>query len=473
MLKPPNVVAGSESVVRPSIRRFARFGSFEVDFRERQFTKGGIRIRLQEQPFRILALLLEHQGELVTREQIRLQVWPQDLFVDFDAALNTAVGKLRAALNDSADNPRFLETVPRHGYRFVAPVVWSPELEETIPTSQPVRKPLYPWYLAALLVAGAAIGGFWFFHRAAPQITPEDTIVLADFINTTGDAAFDDALETALRLSLQQSPFFKILSASAITRTLQQMTRPAGTRLTSEVTRELCQRAGSKAYLVGSIGTLGNRYVLGLKAVNCRNGDTLAEEQSFAASKDKVLDALGAAASKLRGELGESLASVQKFDVPLALATTPSLEALKLYSLGIKAFDEKGPPDALPYFQRVVQIDPNFAAAYRLLGLVYAGLGQTDRASEYFTKAFHLQDRVSEWERLAINADYYMNVTGELDKAAETYERWSELYTRNNGPISTLGIVYALQGQYEKAIETTRRALAVGPSYGSYANLVT
>jgi DNA-binding winged helix-turn-helix (wHTH) protein/tetratricopeptide (TPR) repeat protein len=477
MLKTPDASTRSKTVMRPSIHRFARFGSFEVDFNERKLTKGGSRIRLQEQPFRILGLLLEHPGELVTREEIRAQVWPQDLFVDFDAALNTAVGKLRAALNDSADNPRFLETVPRHGYRFVAPVAWSPELEEPVPTAhlvpaapRPRTRP-YLLYAVALLVACAALGGFWYFRRAVPKITPEDTIVLADFVNTTGDATFDDALKTGLRLSLLQSPFFKVLSDSAITRTLQQMTRPAGTPLTAEVTRELCQRAGSKAYLAGSIGALGSRYVLELKAVNCQNGDTLAEEQVFAASKDKVLDTLGQAASKLRGELGESLASVQKFDVPLALATTPSLEALKEYSLAVKTFDEKGPPESLPHLQRVVQLDPNFAANYRLLGMVYSGLAQTDRAREYYTKAYQLQDRVSEWEKLAITGDYYLNVTGELDKAAEAYERWSDLYSRNKAPISTLGIVYALQGQYEKASEATSRALGVGPSYGSYANL--
>lgn len=480
MLKTPDT--RSKTVVQPPVHRFARFGSYEVDFRERKLTKGGIRVRLQEQPFRILALLLEHPGEMVTREEIRLQVWPQDLFVDFDAALNTAVGKLRAALNDSADNPRFLETVPRHGYRFVAPVGWSPEVGEAVPAVRPIptapvptarhsRTRLYLWYAAAVLVAFAAIGGFWYFRPAAPKITPEDTIVLADFVNTTGDAAFDDALKTALRLSLQQSPFFTVLSDSAIAKTLQQMTRPAGTQLTADVTRELCQRAGSKAYLAGSIGTLGSRYVLELKAVNCRNGDTLAEEQVFAASKEKVLDALGQAASKLRGELGESLASVQKFDVPLAVATTPSLEALKEYSLAAKTFDEKGPPDALPHYQRVVELDPNFAAGYRGLGMVYGGLAQTERAREYYTKAYQLRDRVSEWEKLAVGADYYLNVTGELNKAAETYERWIDLYPRNPGPISTLGIVYALEGQYEKASEITHRALGVRPSYGSYANL--
>ncbi len=454
-----------------SVRRLARFGSFEVDFRERKLTKGGSRIRLQEQPFRILALLLERHGQLVTREEIRQQVWAQDLFVEFDAALNTAVGKLRAALNDTADNPRFLETVPRHGYRFVAPVAWSPEVEEPVASKPHARKRPYLWYAAAVIVAAAAIAGFWHFRQAAPKINAEDTIVLADFVNTTGDASFDDALKTALRLSLEQSPFFKVLSDSALARTLQQMTRPTSTPLTAEVTRELCQRAGSKAYLVGSIGTLGSRYVLGLKAVNCQTGDTLAEEQSFVASKDKVLDALGAAASKLRRELGESLTSVQKFDVPLALATTPSLEALKAYSLGVKAYTEKGPLDSLPYLERGVQLDPDFAICHRVLGVVYTALGQTDRANEYYTRAFQLQDHVSEWEKLAIAGDYYLFVTGELDKATDAYEQWIELYPRGEGPVSTLGIVYALEGQYDKASDITVRSLRLAPSYADYGDL--
>ncbi len=473
MMKTSTTITRSQA---PSVRRFARFGTFEVDFQEHKLTKGGIRIRLQEQPFRILGLLLEHPGQLVTREQIRSQVWAQDLFVDFDGALNTAVGKLRAALNDSADNPRFLETVPRHGYRFVAPVAWSPELEEPHPAEPLPAKPLsqkrlYLWCAAVLIVAGAALGGFWLFHRAGPTITPEDTIVLADFVNTTGDATFDDALKTALRLSLEQSPFFKVLSDSAIAGTLQQMTRPTGTQLTPDVTRELCQRAGSKAYLVGSISTLGSQYVLGLKAVNCQNGDTLAEEQSFAASKDKVLDALGAAASKLRRKLGESLTSVQKFDVPLALATTPSLEALKAYSLGVKAYTEKGPLESLPYLERGVQLDPDFAICHRVLGVVYTALGQTDRGNEYYTRAFQLQDHVSEWEKLAITGDYYLFVTGELDKATDAYERWIELYPRGDGPVSTLGIVYALEGQYEKASDITTRSLRLAPSYADYGDL--
>jgi eukaryotic-like serine/threonine-protein kinase len=454
------------------LARFARFGSFEVDLRERKLTKSGGRIRLQEQPLRILTLLLERPGELVTREEIREQVWPHE-FVDFDAALNTATRKLREALNDSADNPRFVETVPRHGYRFIAPVAWEPEVQAVPPIELPVRRRPYAWLAAAALVlaAGVAVAGFWHFHRVGSKITAADTIVLAEFVNNTGETTFDDSLNTALSLSLRQSPFFKVLSESEVATTLQRMTRPAGTQLTAEVARELCQRAGSKAYIVGSIGSLGSKYVLGLKAVNCQNGDTLASAQTIAASQDNILDALDVAASRLRRELGESLASVQKFDVPLARATTSSLEALKAYSQGLKAFSEKGPFASLPYFQHVLDLDPKFAVDYRALGLDYSGLGEVDRAREYFSKAFQLREQVSEWEKLAITADYYLNVTGELDKATETYEQWIESYPRDDGPYSTLGIVYALQGQYDKATEITSRALRLAPSFGSYGNL--
>ena len=252
---------------------------------------------------------------------------------------------------------------------------------------------------------------------------------------------------------------------------MQQMTRPADTKLTPEVARELCQRAGSKVYLAGSVGSLGSGYVLGLKAVNCQSGDTVAQEQVTASSKENVLDALGKAASKLRGELGESLATVQKFDVPLAHATTSSLEALKVYSLGLKAFGEKGPAAALPFHQRAIQLDPNFALGYDQLGLDYYDLSEVGRASEYFSKAFQLREHASEWEKLAIAADYYLNVTGELDKAAQTYEEWIESYPRDQGAYSSLGVVYASQGQYEKASEITSQALRLAPTLGSYGNL--
>jgi tetratricopeptide (TPR) repeat protein len=241
---------------------------------------------------------------------------------------------------------------------------------------------------------------------------------------------FDDTLKTALSVSLNQSPFLNVLSENKVAATLKLMSRPAGTKLTPEVTRELCQRAGSKAYIAGSIASLGSQYVLGLKAVNCQSGDPLAEEQVTAASKEKVLDALGEAASKLRGELGESLATVQKLDVPLSEATTSSLEALKAYSLG-KRPERERPAAALPYHQRAIELDPNFAMGYLAVGSDYFSLGELGRASEYFTKAFQLREHASEREKLAITADYYQNVTGELDKAAQTYQEEIESYPRD------------------------------------------
>jgi tetratricopeptide (TPR) repeat protein/predicted Ser/Thr protein kinase len=330
------------------------------------------------------------------------------------------------------------------------------------------RKVLIP---AAALGVAIAAAAYLYVHRAS-KLTEKDTIVLGDFTNTTGDAVFDDTLKTALNVSLRQSPFLNVLSASEVTKTLQEMTRPAGTKLISEVARELCQRAGSKAYLAGTIGSLGSEYVLGLKVVNCRSGDTLAEEQVTAASKEKVLDTLGQAASKLRGELGESLATVQKLDVPLAEATTSSLEALQAYSLGVKAADEKGPAAALPYLQRAIELDPNFALGYRAVGHHYASLGELARASEYYAKAFQLREHASEWEKLSITASYYQNVTGELDKAAQTYQEEIESYPRRFEAYALLGLVFDQEGQYEKAVEIKRGALRLRPDWvGSYLGI--
>jgi serine/threonine protein kinase len=332
------------------------------------------------------------------------------------------------------------------------------------------------WKIAVptlLVVALLLAGGLYYRSRhQTKRLTAKDTIVLTDFANSTGDAVFDDTLKTALSVSLRQSPFLNVLSDSEVAETLQQMTRPASTRLTPEVARELCLRAGSKAYIAGSIGSLGSEYVLGLKAVNCQKGDTLAQEQVTAASKEKVLDMLGEAASKLRGELGESLATVQKFDVPLEQATTSSLEALKAFSLGAKTFSGRGAAAALPYDQRAIQLDPNFAMGYEAVGNDYNGLAQLGRAGEYYTKAFQLREHASEREKLAITADYYSNVTGELDKAAQTYQEEIASYPREGAAYGNLSLVYAAQGQYEKAMESQSQDRRLAPNAVSvYTNL--
>jgi eukaryotic-like serine/threonine-protein kinase len=273
---------------------------------------------------------------------------------------------------------------------------------------------------ASLLIVILAAASYLYFTRAAPKLTERDTLVVGDFANTTGETVFDDALKQALSVSLRQSPYLNVLSDVQVVATLRLMTRPTDTRLTPDVARELCQRANSKAYIGGSITNIGSQYVLGLKAVNCASGDVLSQEQTTAAGKERVLDALGGAASKLRQHLGESLASVKKFDAPLPEETTPSLEALRAFSLGHKAQAEKGSAAALPFLQKAIELDPSFASAFEGMGIDYENLGDSDRGNEYLTKAFKLRDRASEREKFHISYNFYDSVTGELDKAMET-----------------------------------------------------
>jgi eukaryotic-like serine/threonine-protein kinase len=329
---------------------------------------------------------------------------------------------------------------------------------------------------SVILVAVAVAGTFYLRSRSTqPEtaLTEKDTVVLTDFDNTTGDPIFNDALKQALSVSLRQSPFLNVASEERVAATLRMMTLRTDTALTASVARELCQRANSKAYIAGSISSLGNQYVVGLKAVNCLTGDVLAQQQSTAAGKEKVLDALGDAASKIRKELGESLASVQKFDAPLEQETTPSLEALKADSLGEKAENEKGSAVALPFFQHAVELDSNFASAIEGIGIMYDNLGEHFRGDEYLTRAFALRDHASEREKLHIASMYHMSVTGELDKAVETYREWEESYPRDYVSRANLGVLYSLQGQFEKAVEQERESVRLNPdNVVAYDNLV-
>ena len=329
------------------------------------------------------------------------------------------------------------------------------------------------WSLGVMALILMVLGGLYYrSHRPSKRLSEKDTIVLADFANTTGDTVFDDTLKTALAVSLRQSPFLNVLSDSKVAHTLKLMTRPPDTKLTPEVAHELCQRSDSKASIDGSIATLGSQYVLGLKAVNCQTLDTLAQELVTADSKEKVLDALSQAASKLRPELGESLTTVQKFDVPLPELTTSSLEALRAYGLGRKALNEQGEAAALPFHQRAVELDPGFATAYRAVGADYLGMGEVGRASEYYTKAFQLREHTSELEKLYIATTYYQNVTGELDKAAQAYQEEIQSYPHIPAYIG-LGNVYSEQGEHQKAAEAYRENLRLTPDsalvYGNLA----
>jgi serine/threonine protein kinase/tetratricopeptide (TPR) repeat protein len=304
---------------------------------------------------------------------------------------------------------------------------------------------------AAVLAVALVAGGLYFRSRPATLLTEKDSIVLADFDNKTGDPVFDDALKQALAVQLGQSPFLNILSDRKVEETLHLMGRPSTERITRDTARELCIRTGSKALLVGSISNLGSQYVLGVDAVGCSSGDTLAKEQEEAATKQDVLKALGKAASSLRAKLGESLATVQKFDVPVE-ATTPSLEALKAFSMGITTFRTKGNAEAIPFYKRAIELDPNFAVAYASLGLVYGNLGQANLSAQDIKKAYELRDRVSEREKYRISALYYQNVTGELEQASQVYELWAKSYPQDSIPPGNLGYIYSQLGQYDKAL---------------------
>ncbi|MGH9714535.1 MAG: winged helix-turn-helix domain-containing protein [Candidatus Acidiferrales bacterium] len=473
-----------------------RFDVYELNLRAGELRKSDHKIRLQEQPFRILAILLQRPGEVVTREELREQLWPADTFVDFDHSLNTAIKKLRQALNDEAVKPRYIETLPKRGYRFVGPAVESlsarqpssvtdrdadrptaaahPIVESPAASAEAKATTLRSRAVASFALLAAALGAaaFFFFHRP-PALTEKDTLVLADFANSTGDAVFDDTLKRGLAVQLGQSPFLSILSDEKVRDTLKLMGRAPSDRITPEVARDLCQRAGSKVYLGGSIASLGSQYVLGLSAVNCRTGDSIAQQQVQAARKEDVLKALGEASKELRKKLGESLGSVQQFDTPIVQATTPSLEALKAYSLGIKTSAEQGEVPAIPFFKRAIELDPSFALAYATLGTTYFALGEPGLAAENLRKAYELRERVSDREKFEITANFYTGVTGELEKANQTCEIWARAYSRDHRPHMLLAYNYELLGRYEKAISENLEALRLNPDIAViYSNLM-
>jgi serine/threonine protein kinase/Tfp pilus assembly protein PilF len=399
-----------------------------------------------------------------------------NLLLEFERILNRALEKDRELRYQSARDMRAeLQRLKRDTESGRSAAVISSTAQVLRGEPAVSKKNLWKiaFSIAALLVAALIGGGLYYRSHQAKALTDKDTIVLADFANSTGDPVFDDTLKQALTVSLNQSPFLNVLAENKVTATLKLMARPVNSPLTPDVARDLCQRAGSKAYIAGSIASLGSEYVLGLKAVNCQSGDVLAQEQVTAAAKEKVLDAVGQAATKLRGKLGESLTTVQKFDVPLEDATTSSLETLKAYSLGLKVKNEKGSAASLPYFQRAIQLDPNFAMGYREVGRTYGRMNELGRASEYFTKAFELREHASEREKIDIAGTYYTSVTGELDKAAKVYQEQIENYPRDDRPYNALGNVYQLLGQYEKSIDAYRQSIRLNPdALIPYGNLV-
>ncbi len=456
---------------RPSI--ILRFGVFEVDVRAGELRKQGKRIKLQEQPFQVLTVLLQRPGEVVTREELRNHNWSPDTFVDFDNSLNTAINKLREALGDSADNPRFIETLPRRGYRFIAPVTQvdgttrdtSPGTSATAASSN--RKVFV--VAAVVLVAGIA-GGLVWRSRHRPALSEKDTIVLGDFANSTGDPVFDGTLREGLSVQLQQSPFLSLVSEEGIQQTLRMMGQPANARLTPQITREVCQRLNTTAALDGSIVQIGTRYSLILKAVNCVSGELLTSTEAQANDKSHVLDALSKAASEMRTKFGESLGTVEKYNTPLEQATTPSLEALQAFSLGLKTLEGGDNAAALALFQRATQLDPKFAMAYWGSSLVHGNLGESLLTIENHNRAFQLRESLSEREKLTLECDHFPS---DIMAARRSCKLGTQIFPREPFFSLDLGVYSNMLGQYEESLKEYQEAVRLAPHTAfNYRNVV-
>jgi eukaryotic-like serine/threonine-protein kinase len=451
------------------------FADFTVDLIAGELHRNGSRVRLQEQPFQVLALLTHRPGEVVTREELRQHLWSADTFVDFDNSLNAAIAKIREALADSPEEPKFIETVPRRGYRFIAavetpdgPVV---KLQKTSGTSDGHRG---RWLVLTALLVGITLGGsgYWAKQHFAHRLTDKDTIVLADFDNRTGDPVFDDTLKQALAVQLQQSPFLSLVSDQQVRETMRFMERSPNERVIGAVAREICERQGGKVVLQGAIKSLGTHYVVTLNAVNCHTGTSLDAEQAEVEGNGRVLTALGNMASRLRGKLGESLALVEKYNTPVVEATTWSLDALRFYSLGVNEQETGNAARSIPFFKRAIELDPNFALAFMRLYIADWIIGEYELGRKAASQAFELRERVSERERLAITALYHDIVTGDLGKVIEADELWAKTYPRESIPHASLATDYSLIGSYETAVEESKAVirLAPGSTFG-YANL--
>ena len=376
------------------------------------------------------------------------------------------------AIAEATGAPITAETSARTSSSRVTAPPSSPAINTVAPAKKIAKLPLVAAAVAVLIAA--IVGGLYLRSKSSTKLTEKDSVLLADFVNTTGDAVFDGTLKQALAVQLEQSPYLNIYPESKIHEALRLMGRPADERLSNDVAREICQRQGVKAMITGSIASLGNHYVVDLAAVNPVTGDSLAREQAEPESKEQVLKALDKAASSLRQKMGESLASVQQFAKPLEQATTSSLEALQAFSLGqaehLKTNDEK----AIPHLNRAVQLDPTFALAYATLGVAYNNTTRLTEGSEALKKAYELRDRASEREKLYIQAHYYDEVTLDPEKALVAYAEWRQTYPRDTAPYDNAALAYTAMGQYDKALDLASQAMRMDPNdVFAYQNLAS
>jgi DNA-binding winged helix-turn-helix (wHTH) protein/tetratricopeptide (TPR) repeat protein len=457
-------------------KQLYEFGPFRLDPDKLVLLRDDRPVPLPPKAFETLLVLVQHSVQhsetVVLKDDLMKSVWPDTFVEESNLAQNIFV--LRKTLADAAGDRRYIVTVPGRGYRFTEKVRLVPERPDIVVESHSITRVVvdeqsddktssrwWPWVGVTAIALAAVFAVAWYesSHRA-PKLTEKDTVVIADFANTTGDPVFDGALRQGLSAQLEQSPFLNLLSDRRATQTLALMGQPKDARLTHELAQEVCQRTAGAAVLDGSIAQVGASYLLTLRALDCSNGEALASAEAEASDKNHVLDSLGSIASAIRGKLGESLASVEKYDVRPEDVTTPSLEALKAYSLAMKERNRPGGDFTVTrqLFQRAIDLDPNFAMAYAQLGVVYVNYGQTERGVENLRKAYQLRERVSEREKFYISSHYDDMVTGDLEAARKDYEVWEQLYPRDGAPVGNLGVVYFYLGDFDKLLAMTAKS---------------
>jgi eukaryotic-like serine/threonine-protein kinase len=470
------LMASSENEKLPELYEF---GPFRVDPARETLLKAGVAVPLTPKTFQILLVLVRHGQEIVTKDDLMKSVWP-DTFVE-EANLSRNIFMLRKAMGEGTQDRRYIVTIPGRGYRLTENVRLVPGEEFAIAAASHSRveievKETRPWRwvaFACVIVLAVAAGLWRWLSPRRAVLGAKDTVVVADFANSTGDPVFDETLRQGLAIELRQSPFLSLISDQRIAHTLRLMGNVAGARLTPELARGICERTGSAAVLDGSIAPLGNQYVVTLEARSCRSGEVLDQEQTQAARKEDVLSALSQIARRFRNRVGESLTTIQEHNTPLNEATTPSLEALEAYSAGWKLHTTNGATAALPLLKRAVEIDPDFALAQATLAREYADLDESDLSAESATRAWQLRGRTGERERFYITATYEGLATGNLEKARQNDEAWAHRYPRDPVPHSMLsGYPNKAAGRYQQALAEAEKAIEADPDFAiAYYNL--
>ncbi|MGH9616047.1 MAG: winged helix-turn-helix domain-containing protein [Acidobacteriaceae bacterium] len=474
------------------------FGPFRLDGSRRILYRDDRLVRLSPKAADVLVVLIENHGQIVEKDELMKAVWP-DTFVE-ETNLAVHVSQLRKSLGDEG-GALYIETIPRRGYRFMGQVTRLSSLMNGSGATTAEANTLLPpsagserrkrWLIGGVVLVAApaiflvvrALGRRPSYNNRAAvapsayvTLTPseKDSVVLADFANNTGEPVFNTTLRQAMAIELEQSPFLTLVSEGQMQQALQDMGKPADARLTPEISVDLCQRVGGSAVLDGWIAKLGTQYVLAVRATNCRSGDHIADIETNAAGRDQVLKALGDAIGQLRVKLGESLSMLQKFDTPIEEATTPSLEALQAYSIGRATMVQKSEDaSCLPYFERAIRLDPDFAMAYAALGNAYSNLGEDGIAAKNISRAYALREHVSQRERLYIESHYFQFVTGDLDKARHAYDQWAATYPNALAPRTNLAVIDSNLGNFTQSLERAKEAVRLAPGDSqNYANLV-